>query len=166
MPHSTPRTRGVLRLLRALLPVVLACTCNAIGHPRSQLGSASDSESRPNWIGGERDPDQYTPLASCIHHRRIVDSSLLIYPASSPYSNTSVSIPRPILRLRTPHNLTKVFFQIPPTTTTRIMVGILSSVVKSVKGERSARKRAEEREARPPVQHRKSWMQSLNNLVR
>ena len=46
------------------------------------------------------------------------------------------------------------------------MVGILSSVVKSVKGERSARKRAEEREARPPVQHRKSWMQSLNNLVR
>ncbi|KAL1703971.1 hypothetical protein EV121DRAFT_206765 [Schizophyllum commune] len=44
------------------------------------------------------------------------------------------------------------------------MVGILSSVVKSVKGERSARKRAEEREARPPVQHRKSWMQSLNNL--
>ena len=54
------------------------------------LGFASDSESRPNWIGGERDPDQYTPLASCTHHRRIVDSSLLIYPASSPYSNTSV----------------------------------------------------------------------------
>ncbi|KAI5889853.1 uncharacterized protein SCHCODRAFT_02702568 [Schizophyllum commune H4-8] len=44
------------------------------------------------------------------------------------------------------------------------LVGILSSVVKSVKGERSSRKRAEEREARPPVQHRKSWMQSLNNL--
>ena len=79
---------------------------------------------------------------------------------------TLQSIPRPILRLRTPHNLIKVFFQISPTTTTRIMVGILSSVVKPVKGERSARKRAEEREARPPVQHRKSWMQSLNNLVR
>ncbi|KAL1739857.1 hypothetical protein HDZ31DRAFT_85712 [Schizophyllum fasciatum] len=41
------------------------------------------------------------------------------------------------------------------------MVGILSSVVRSVKGERSARKHVPER---PPVQHRKSWMQSLSNL--
>lgn len=41
------------------------------------------------------------------------------------------------------------------------MVGILSSVVRSITGERSARKKGQER---PKPLQRKSWMQSLSNI--